>query len=144
MQLLMLTEAAIPVLAGMFLKITSAVLALMITSATLHDATALWDVSYAVTKREVTPLKQHVHSFLEMVPVTAVSFVSVLHWPQLLTLFGIGSDRADWGIRIKNRPLPAGYILSMLMACSRSSGCLIRKSLSGRWLIRHLSAPVGA
>jgi hypothetical protein len=35
---------------------------------------------------------------------------------QLLALFGIGSDRADWGIRIKNRPLPAGYTLSMLMA----------------------------
>jgi hypothetical protein len=64
-------------------------------------------VSYAVTKREVTPLEQHVHSFLEMVPVTAVSFVSVLHWPKLLALFGIGSDRADWGILIKNRPLPA-------------------------------------
>jgi hypothetical protein len=51
-----------------------------------------------------------------MVPIMAVSFVSVLHWPQLLALFGIGSDRADWGIRIKNRPLAAGYILSMLMA----------------------------
>jgi hypothetical protein len=83
MHILMLTEAAIPVLAGMFLEITSPVLALMITAAMLHDATALWDVSYAVTKREVTPLEQHVHSFLEMVPVMAVSFVSVLHWPQL-------------------------------------------------------------
>jgi hypothetical protein len=41
MQLLMLTEAAVPVLAGMFLEITSPVLALMITSATLHAATAL-------------------------------------------------------------------------------------------------------
>jgi hypothetical protein len=51
-----------------------------------------------------------------MVPIMAVSFVSVLHWPQLLALFGIGSDRADWGIRIKKSPLPADYTLSMLMA----------------------------
>jgi len=73
-------------------------------------------VSYAVTKREATPLEQHVHSFLEMVPIMAVSFVSVLHLAELLALFSIGSDRADWSIRIKNRPLSAGYTLSMLMA----------------------------
>ena len=41
------------------------------------------------------------HSFLGMVPVLAVSFVSMLHWPQLLALFGIGSDRPDWGTRVK-------------------------------------------
>src|SRR3954469_14793688 len=54
MHLLMLTEAAIPVLAGLFLEVTSPVLALMIASFLLHDMTALWDVSYAVTLREVT------------------------------------------------------------------------------------------
>jgi hypothetical protein len=98
-----ITEAAIPVLAGMFLEITSPVLALMITSAMLHDATALWDVSYAVTKHEVTPLEQRVHSFLEMVPIMAVSFVSVLHWPQLLALFGIGGIGPIGVFASKNR-----------------------------------------
>jgi hypothetical protein len=116
MHLLMLTEAAIPVLGGMFLEITSPVLALMIIAALVHDATALWDVSYAVTKREVTPVEQHVHSFLEMVPLMAISFVSVLHWPQFLALFGVGPDRPDWSLRWKSRPLPAGYTLSMLTA----------------------------
>jgi hypothetical protein len=28
---------------------------------------------------------------------------------------GTGSDRADWGIRVKNRPLPAGYTLSIAL-----------------------------
>jgi len=55
-------EAAIPVLAGLFLEITSPVIALMIGSFLLHDMTAQWDVSYAVTLREVTPIEQHVHS----------------------------------------------------------------------------------
>jgi hypothetical protein len=116
MHLLMLNEAAIPVLGGMFLEITSPVLALMIISALVHDATALWDVSYAVTKREVTPVEQHVHSFLEMVPLMAVSFVSVLHWPQLLALFGIGPNQADWSLRWKSRPLPVRYTALMLTA----------------------------
>lgn len=82
----------------------------------MHDATALLDVSYAVTKREVTPIEQHVHSFLEMVPVMATSFISVLHWPQLLALLGIGPNRPDWNIRWKTRPLPANYTSAILAA----------------------------
>jgi hypothetical protein len=79
MHLLMLAEAAVPVLAGLFLEITSPVLALMIASLVLHDVTALWDGSYAVKHREVPPIEQHVHSFLEMVPLMAVAFGCVLH-----------------------------------------------------------------
>jgi hypothetical protein len=114
MHLAMLNEAAIPVIAGMFLEITSPVLALMIVSALLHDATALWDVQYAVTGREVTYIEQHVHSYLEMVPLAAIAFISVLHWPQLLALLGIGKQRPDWGIRWKRRPLPWRYTAAML------------------------------
>lgn len=114
--LLMLTEAAIPVVGGMFLEITAPVLALMILALLLHDATALWDVSYAVTKREVAPVEQHVHSFLEMVPIMAVSFISVLHWPQTLALFGVGPARPDWRLRWKERALPTRYTAAMLSA----------------------------
>jgi hypothetical protein len=114
MHLLMLTEAAIPVLAGLFLEITSPVIAIMIASFLLHDMTALWDVTYAVTLREVTPIEQHVHSFLEMVPLMAVAFVCVLHWPQVLAFFGIGRGQADWSLRLKSRPLPWRYVTSML------------------------------
>jgi len=116
LHLLMLTEAAIPVIGGMFLEITSPVLALMIAAMLLHDTTALWDLTYAVTKREVTAVEQHVHDYLVMVPVMAASFISVLHWPQLLALFGIGRNRPDWSIRLKRRPLPWRYIGIMLTA----------------------------
>lgn len=120
MHMLMLSEAAIPVIAGMFLEITSPVLVLMMVSALLHDATALWDVEYAVTRREVTYIEQHVHSYLEMVPLAAVAFVSVLHWPQLLALLGVGEQRPDWRLRWKKRPLPWRYTTGML---SLQIGC---------------------
>jgi hypothetical protein len=128
MHLLMLTEAAIPVLAGLFLQITSPVIALMIASFLLHDMTALWDVSYAVTLREVTPIEQHVHSFLETGPLMAEAFVCVLRWPQVLALFGIGREKADWSLRLKSRPLPWRYVTSMLDVVSHASGivCGIR------------------
>ena len=39
----------------MFLELTAPVLALMVGALLVHDATAMWDVTYAATKRNVTP-----------------------------------------------------------------------------------------
>jgi hypothetical protein len=116
MHLLMLSEAAVPVLAGLFLDITSPVLLLMAGAFLLHEATALWDVTYASRRRAVTPVEQHVHSYLEMVPLMALSFVAVLHWPQVLALCGAKGYRQDWGIRRKPQPLPMRYVAPMLVA----------------------------
>lgn len=134
--LLMLAEMALPVLAGLFLEITSPVLALMIASFLLHEATALWDVAYAVTRREVTFIEQHVHSFLEMMPLMAVSFITVLHWDRFRELLR-GSLGGGPAFALKKRPLPAPYIagtltnmalfeatpyLEELVRCLRASG----------------------
>jgi hypothetical protein len=116
LHLLMLAEAAVPVIAGLLLEITSPILLLMLAAVVAHGATALCDVSYAVKRRQVTPVEQHVHSYLEMVPVMAVSFVAVLHWPELRALFGFGRRRPDWRIRWKSSPLPTG-VVATLLAC---------------------------
>lgn len=116
LHLLMLAEAAVPVVAGLLLEITSPILLLMSAAVVVHAATALWDVSYAVKRRRVTPVEQHVHSYLEMVPVMANAFVAVLHWPELRALLGLGDRRPDWSIRRKRTPLPAGIVVTLL-AC---------------------------
>jgi hypothetical protein len=116
LHLLMLAEVSVPVLAALFLEITTPVAALMIVVFLLHEATALWDVSYAVTRREVTPIEQHVHSFLEMVPLMAISFVAVLHWPQFSALFGRGEEPPNLSIRAKEQALPPSYVAAALGA----------------------------
>ncbi len=113
--LLMLMEMGTPVLAGLFLEINSPVLALIIASFFVHEWTALWDVSYAVTRREVTPVEQHIHSFLEMLPLMAAGFISVLHWPALRALVGRVPD-PDPTIRLKDEPLPTRYVAATLGA----------------------------
>ncbi|HEY3909904.1 MAG TPA: hypothetical protein VGM07_08445 [Stellaceae bacterium] len=113
--LLMLVEMGTPVLAGLFLEINAPVLALMIASFFVHEWTALWDVSYAVTRREVTPIEQHIHSFLEMLPLMAAAFISVLHWPALRALLGLAQD-PDPSIRLKHEPLPTAYVAADLSA----------------------------
>jgi hypothetical protein len=114
--LLMLAEVSLPVMAGLFLEITSPVLGLMIASFVLHDSTALWDVSYALTRREISPIEQHVHSYLEMMPLMAIAFLAVLHWPEFTALLGSGAAKEWRAIRPKRRKLPARYLAAVLSA----------------------------
>jgi hypothetical protein len=105
-------EMAVPVLAALFLEITSGVILLMMGFLVLHEATAIWDVSYASTRRKVSPTEQHVHSFLEMLPLTGLLLVIALHWPAFAALFGYGVP--EFSFTLKQSPLPLTYTLTML------------------------------
>jgi uncharacterized membrane protein len=49
-------EVAVPILAALFLEINALIIALMIVCFLLHQATAMWDLSYAYGSREVRPI----------------------------------------------------------------------------------------
>lgn len=111
--LLLLAEAGIALLAGLFLEINALVIAIMIAAFIAHEVTSFWDVRYATTRRKVPPIEQHVHSFLELLPLTAILFVVALHWDQFVALAsqnGQGRYTLEW----KHQPLPAGYLISFL------------------------------
>jgi hypothetical protein len=112
LHLLQFGEMAVPILAVMFLQINALIILIMIVCFLLHEATALWDVTYASATREVTPTEQHVHSFLEMLPLMGLLMVIVLHWTQFISLFGLAP--ASFEIRLKEPPLPWTYVVTML------------------------------
>ena len=114
LHLLMFAEIGVPLLAAIFLQINAGIIALMIAAFFVHEATALWDVSYAVTARDVTPVEQHIHSFLEMIPLMAILFIVSLHWGQFQALFGFGSETARFDLNWKEEPLPATYVISIM------------------------------
>ena len=116
LHLLMFAELGLPLLAAIFLQINAGIIAIMIVAFFIHEATALWDVSYAVTARDVTPIEQHVHSFLEMIPLMAILFVVSRHWDQFLALFGFGSEAARFSLAWKEPPLPTTYVFSVMTA----------------------------
>jgi hypothetical protein len=116
LHLLMFAEVAVPLLAALFLEINALVILTMIAGFVVHQLTALWDVSFAMDKREVTPIEQHIHSFLEMLPLLATVIVVILHWPQFMALFGAGPETARFSIAWKPEPLPWGYVTAFLAA----------------------------
>jgi len=111
-------EMAVAVLTAMFLQINALVLLTMLVCFVLHEATALWDVRYASATREVTPVEQHVHSFLEMMPLMGLVLIAALHWGQFLALFGLGNETARFDVAIRSGPpswIYVGIILILVL-----------------------------
>jgi hypothetical protein len=114
LHLLQFAEMAVPTLAAIFLEINALIILIMIVCLILHEATAIWDVSYAYQTRTVTPTEQHVHSFLEMLPLAGLLVIITLHSQQFLALFGLGNEAAEFDLRLKQPPLPWLYVTVML------------------------------
>jgi hypothetical protein len=114
--LLMLTEISIAVIAAMAFEINAAVILLMIIIWAAHEATAVWDVTFAHHRREVTPVEQWVHSYLGVLPLLSLVLVVVLHWSQFLALFGLGTQTPQFEIVWKDPPLPWSYVLPIISA----------------------------
>ena len=110
---LMMAEGGVPTMLGLFCEVNAGVLCATYASLAVHELTAIWDVAYADGRREVTPTEQHVHGFLERVPMMAAAFLTVLHWDQARALFGTG-ERPDWRLRPKRRPLSLRYRAGIL------------------------------
>jgi hypothetical protein len=105
---------AIPTVAAIFLEINALVILVMIVCLVLHEATAIWDVRYAYETRKVSPVEQHIHSVLEILPLAALLMIVAVHWGQFLALFSFGTEAADFGVRVKEPPLPVSYIATVL------------------------------
>jgi len=114
--LLMLTEIGIAVTAAMTFEIDAAIIVLMIIVWAAHEATAVWDVTFAHHKREVTPIEQWVHGYLGVLPLLSLLIVVVLHWSQFLALFRLGTEAPRFDIVWKDPPLPWGYVLPIISA----------------------------
>jgi len=109
--MLMFLEMGLPLLAALFLEVNALIIAFMIVMFFLHEMTALWDVSYAATARNITPLEQHIHSFLEMLPLMALLLIISRHWNEFLSLFGLSDVAASFDISLRADPLPVTYIV---------------------------------
>jgi hypothetical protein len=116
LHLLLLAEMGLPSLAGLLLEINASVFALMLAAFLLHEATALWDVRYAVSLRNVSPIEQHVHSFLEMMPLAGFAMLVALHPGQFGALFGLGGEEPELRLQGKRDKLSGRYVVSVIAA----------------------------
>src|SRR5690606_37270364 len=102
-----------PALAALLLEVNASVLLIAVAAFVLHEITTLLDLRWAQSRREIAPLEQHVHSFLEMLPLFALVLLSILYREQWLALF---AGRGDFAVRLTLQPLPPLYLLSLFAA----------------------------
>jgi hypothetical protein len=108
--LLMMVEAGVPLLAGLFLETNAGLLRLMTGGMLLHQATVIWDVKYAVSRRKIPAREQHTHTFMETLPFDILAVFACLHPEQFLSMFGLGDEKPDFTLRWKRPGLPVSQI----------------------------------
>jgi hypothetical protein len=102
--LLMLASAGAGVAASLYCKVNETVLAIMTASAVTHEVIVWWDVGYAAALRPPSATEQHIHSFLEVLPFTALAFQACLNPDDLAVLAGRGSRPPTWRLEPKAEP----------------------------------------
>ena len=139
--LLQAIEIGIPLLAALLFEINSLVLLVMIVAVLIHDATALWDVTYTEPRRRVLPFEQHIHSYLEILPMIAVSVAALLHHEAFLAIFGAGATDADFALRWKRDPASIAQIASVLGLLFAVQGLPLAEELLRTWRQRDAADP---
>lgn len=142
--LLMFSEVAVPLLAAIFFEINALVILLMVGGFIAHQLTALWDVSFAIDKRYVSPIEQQIHSLLEILPLAGMLIVIILNWPQFLSLWGLGTEAPRFRIALKPDPLPWGYVAAFLAAVLVFEILPYLEELVRGWRFRKPEAPATA
>ena len=107
---LLLAEGGVALLAVALLEIDAAVLLVVFAAFLAHEVTTYVELRYTVPRREVRPLEQMVHSFMEILPLAMLGVVAVLAWDQVLALF---QGTAEFALRLKKEPWPVSYLLSV-------------------------------
>src|ERR1700761_1637716 len=102
-----------PLLIVLFFRVDAGVLLVLAVFAVAHHCLAYADLRYAAGKREITPIEQMVHSFLELLPVTAWLLLAALHFDQFEAL---RSGSVDLTFEIEPRPM--AYVVAVLAGAS--------------------------
>src|SRR5918997_2668945 len=116
MHLLMQAELGIPVLVLLFCEVTPLVVISEIVAFVSHEATVYWDLKYTLPRREIPPIEQQVHAYLELLPLVAIALITVMHWPETKSLFGLGTGPIDWSLRLRKSSLSLRYRIGLLTA----------------------------
>lgn len=110
---ILLSLIGAPMLLGLFFNVNALVILTMIVAFLLHEATAIWDVNYASTRRQILVVERHLHSYLGVLPFMIASMVICLHWDQFRALVGLGSASESFSLRLKEPPLSANYLVAV-------------------------------
>jgi hypothetical protein len=108
---LLFAQAGVALGAVAVLEINAALLLLVSAAFLAHEVTTFIELRYTVPRRDVRPLEQMVHSFMEILPLLLLALLAVMGWDQLRALFDGGGG--DFALRATRSPWPPAYLLAV-------------------------------
>lgn len=109
----MFMEVGVPVLAALVLQVNALLFVVFVAAFLLHEWTAWLDIRFASSRREVSAVEQQIHSFLELLPLTAIILLGLAHPGEVLALFRIDTSGAHFRLDWKHPPLPTAYLAAV-------------------------------
>ena len=110
------TQIAAAVVIGLAFEINATVLLLLAALVVIHALTGAWDVSFTITRRYISALEQHAHSYMETAPFIAFGIVVLLHWNVVTSLWQLGELDFALMWRVVLPPTAALAIVAVGMA----------------------------
>ena len=107
---LLFAEAGVALGAVAVLEVNAALLLLVAVAFLVHELTTFVELRYTVPRREVAPLEQMIHSFMEILPLGLLGLLAVMGWGQLTLTEG---GRSDFALRMTREPWPPAYLLAV-------------------------------
>jgi hypothetical protein len=101
---LLFAEIGLGLLAVAFVEINGAVLLIVAAVFLVHEFTVWVELRYAAPRRNIQPIEQMVHSFMELLPLVSLALLLPIAGP-LAT---------DFSLRLKTQPWSAAYLLGAL------------------------------
>ena len=110
----LLAEGGVALVTAALLEITAGALLLVLAAFLVHELTTWVELRYTVPRREVRPIEQMVHSFMEQLPLVLLALLAVTGSEQLRALVAGGTP--DFGLAFKAQPWPPAYLAGMAAA----------------------------
>jgi hypothetical protein len=138
-QFLVLGQA---LLVATLLELTPLTLAWLAASVVVHSVLAFRDVAYTQDLRYISPLEQHVHGYLEVIPVVALVLFAVSNWDPMVQM--------PWTLEWRSAGLSSTALTLLLgsffvLAGGPVAEELLRTSTNNkaRWTVRPLASSSG-
>lgn len=124
----------VALLLATLLATTPLVFVLILTAVVGHSVLSYIDVSYTQPRRHISPLEQHAHGFLDVLPLIAACLVAVVNWHEV--------SGGSWTVRSRDPPLRTGSSVLLLGSFLLLAGVPIFEEL---WrTLRSPRSPTGS
>lgn len=108
----MLSQLGLGTLIVLFVEISAPVLFMLGGIVVAHTLTTYVDIAYTLGRRRIGALEQMIHGWLQILPFIAWGLLALAHWPQTLAL--VNGDIATWSLQLRDPPLPAALVVSVI------------------------------